>query len=182
MELSGLRRLAPSGGVVGGVVLVGWLCAVTCAVGLRAEDLRRAGGPGPVQKPSAYGEATRDESVDGFLRRFERASVGNDATVKADLYAEQMDRYFLKTHVTREFVYRDLLDWLSRGRLITSFRLTVLSDAGTGGGERTLVVRKEASWMDGGAMRVLVTRSQFILRRFGGEWKIVSERDYKPDR
>lgn len=157
---------------MGGCVLAapGWMAA-------QSGGERSAGGRG--QKPSAYGGVSQDTSVDGFLRRFERASVGNDANVKAELYAEQMDRYFLKTHVTREFVYRDLLNWLSRGRLITSFRLTVLSNEG-GDDERTLVVRKEASWIDGGAVRVLVTRSQFILRRVGGEWKIVSERDYKP--
>lgn len=107
--------------------------------------------------------------------------MANDANLKSELYAQLVDRYFLKTHVTREFVYRDLLDWLSRGRLITSFRLTVLSTEG-GGDERTLLVRKEASWIDGGSMRVLTTRSQFILRKIGSEWKIVSERDYKPER
>ena len=137
------------------------------------------GGPG--QKPSAYVGVSQDASVEGFLRKFERASVANDANVKAELYAEQMDRYFLKTHVTREFVYRDLLDWLSQGRLITSFRMTVLSSEGDEN-ERTLLVRKEASWIDKGAMRTLVTRSQFILRKVASDWKIVSERDYKPGR
>lgn len=130
--------------------------------------------------------------MDGFLREFEQASEANDANVKAALYAEVVDRYFLKTHVTREFVYRDLLDWLSRGRLITRFRLTVLSSERSGedtvqggreeaGEQRTLLVRKEAAWIAGGEKKTLSTRSQFILRRAGDGWKIVSERDYRPE-
>ncbi len=121
----------------------------------------------------------RDASVDEFLRRFERASEANDANLKAALYAEVVDRYFLKSHVTREFVYRDVLDWLSRGRLITRFRLTVLSQLGSAE-ERTLIVRKDAAWLAGGEKKVLSTRSQLVLRREGSAWRIVSERDYKP--
>jgi len=174
MEQSGSGWLAPRL-----LWVTGWMLAAApwCWGGAGGGSVAAELG----QKPSAYVGMSQDASVEGFLRKFERASIGNDANVKAELYAEQMDRYFLKTHVTREFVYRDLLDWLSRGRLITSFRLTVLSSEGDEN-ERTLLVRKEAAWMDGGAMRTLATRSQFILRKVGSEWKIVSERDYKPGR
>lgn len=121
---------------------------------------------------------TRDASVEAFLREFERASELNDANVKSALYAEAVDRYFLRTHVTREFVYKDVLDWLSRGRLITRFRLTVLGEEG-GGDERTLLVRKDAEWLEGGAKREFMGRSQLVLRRVSGVWRIVGERDYK---
>ncbi len=121
-----------------------------------------------------------DAVVERFLREFVAASEANDADRKAALYAEAMDRYFLKTHVTREFVYRDVLDWLSKGRRITRFRLTLLSAAGTGD-ERTLVVLKEAEWMKGEERLALANRSQFVLRRVGeGAWLIVSERDFRP--
>ena len=125
------------------------------------------------------GGVVREASVGRFLREFERASEANDANVKAALYAERVDRYFLKTDVTREFVYRDVLDWLSRGRLITRFRLTVLGEEGSGE-ERRLLVRKQASWIAGSERKELVTRSQLVLRRVGEGWRIVGERDYKP--
>jgi ketosteroid isomerase-like protein len=150
----------------------------------RAKPSAAVPGPGPVEpqarvaRPSA-GVGVRDGTVERFLREFERASEANDANVKAALYADEVDRYFLRTHVTREFVYRDVLDWLSRGRLITRFRLTVLSEEGSGA-ERTLVVRKEASWIAGGERKDLVVRSQLVLRRMGEVWRIVGERDYKP--
>ncbi len=172
------------------LVVVG-ASAFLVAVPVRAQSLGGGAGVlGLLQETPGRGAVVADASVDRFLRSFERAAVANDADQRSELYAESIDRYFLKTNVTREFVYRDLLDWLSRGRLITGFRLTVLSSEGGGGQtgaqgnlqDRTLVVRKEASWIDGGSMRVLVTRSQFILRRIGSDWKIVSERDYKPER
>ncbi len=125
------------------------------------------------------GTGAREPSVEAFLREFERASELNDANVKAALYGEVVDRYFLRTHVTREFVYRDVLDWLSRGRLITRFRLTVLGEDGEGD-QRTLLVRKDAEWLEGGAKREFMGRSQLVLRRVGGAWRIVGERDYKP--
>ncbi len=132
---------------------------------------------------AGVGVPATEASVDGFLREFERASEANDADGKAALYADVVDRYFLRTHVTREFVYRDVLAWLSGGRLITRFRLTVLSARGGQGAdgveERTLEVRKEASWIAGNERRELVTRSQLVLRRVGEGWKIVGERDYK---
>ncbi len=135
----------------------------------------------PAKPSAAVGAVARDTSVDRFLREFEVASEANDANAKAALYAEEVDRYFLRTHVTRDFVYRDVLDWLVRGRLITRFRLTVLS-AEERGGERTLLVRKDASWIAGQEKRVLSTRSQLVLKRYGDGWQIVSERDYKPGR
>ena len=181
MERSGYQRLAPTVLVIVGGMVLGCVCAAASPGSLVAQSPGGRVAAGQVQKPSAYGEVSEDASADRLLRQFEKASVADDANLKSELYAQLVDRYFLKTHVTREFVYRDLLDWLSRGRLITSFRLTVLSTEGRGD-ERTLLVRKEASWIDGGSMRVLTTRSQFILRKIGSEWKIVSERDYKPER
>ena len=165
----------------GGWVVLRWVALVLIAaagMGTAAAQSRAAGS-----KPSAaVGAGARDESVERFLRQFERASEANDANAKAALYAEKVDRYFLRTDVTREFVYRDVLGWLSRGRLIQRFRLTVLSEEGAGSGagtERTLMVRKEASWTEGGERRELVVRSQLVLRRFGEGWRIVVERDFK---
>ncbi len=133
--------------------------------------------------PATAGVVVGDVVVERFLREFVAASEANDADRKAALYAEQMDRYFLKLHVTREFVYRDVLDWLSKGRRITRFRLTLLSVAGAGAGageERTLMVLKEAEWIKGGEKLALANRSQFVLRRVKGVWLIVSERDFRP--
>ena len=158
----------------GGLVVRRWVALVLVAAGGIG-----AAAQGPAAKPSAaVGVGARDESVERFLRQFERASEANDANAKAALYAEKIDRYFLKTDVTRAFVYQDVLGWLSRGRLIQRFRLTVLSEVGAGS-ERTLMVRKDAAWMEGGERRELVVRSQLVLRRFGEVWRIVGERDYK---
>ncbi len=138
------------------------------------------GQAGSVEKPSAaFNQDTADPVAAGFLRDFVGAAEANDADRKAALYAAEVDRYFLKTHVTRDFVYRDVLDWLSKGRRISRFRMTLQSISGTGD-ERTLTVRKQAEWMNGGETRVLSNRSQFVLRRIGGEWKIISERDFNP--
>ena len=153
---------------------VAWLigCVLCAGVGVcRAQRL----------EPPAVAPGVRTSevpaSVEQFLRRFEQASEANDADRKSELYAEVVDRYFLRTHVTREFVYNDVLDWLRAGRLITRFRLTVLSVSGTGE-ERTLLVRKEASWIAGSDRKELVVRSQLVLRRAGAGWLIVGERDF----
>ncbi len=162
----------------------GCLLAVAALVPGRGFAGVGTGQAGSVEKPSAAlgaDQVSGDPVATRFLRDFVDAAEANDADRKAALYAGEVDRYFLKAHVTREFVYRDVLDWLSKGRRISRFRMTLQSVSGTGD-ERTLVVQKQAEWMNGAEARVLANRSQFVLRRIGGEWKIVSERDFNPVR
>lgn len=183
-ERCGLRALRAGLGCVAMLWCVGWGGNGGVAQVAEPQD---AGVPEPAVRGGVVGEAppatagvvVGDAVVERFLREFVAASEANDADRKAAFYAEAMDRYFLKTHVTREFVYRDVLDWLSKGRRITRFRLTLLSAAGAGE-ERTLMVLKEAEWIKGGEKLALANRSQFVLRRIGGVWLIVSERDFRP--
>lgn len=125
------------------------------------------------------GYVAEDEQIGLVLRRWQEAQLSNDAGLVAESYAPMVDRYFLKSHVNREFVRANLLVQQARGISLRNYQLrhVVIGHVD----EDDVEVHFSASFTvdSPGGVRTGDARTELKLHREEGDWKIVYERDYR---
>ncbi len=123
---------------------------------------------------------SEDEAIKATLRRWSAAMLLNDPHAEAEEYAPRMERYFLRKNVDKTFVEADKLAYLRRGNITDAFTIrdiTIEEET-----DRTAAVRllKDVSWQRGREGEThKVIRSLLHLERFGDEWKITGEQDFR---
>jgi ketosteroid isomerase-like protein len=126
---------------------------------------------------------TQSESseIAGTLSSWASAQAQNDAAKTADFYAEQVDRYFLKREVTREFVQADRQAFLDGGKRIQDYSIGELRFETNSRTTATVVLTKSWAILDlgGTAATQSSTRSRLWLKRTAEGWKINGEQDLK---
>ncbi len=133
-------------------------------------------GPGD-QTPAAL---TDDKQIALALHRWQEALLSNDARRIVPSYAPQLDRYFLQTHVTRDYVQRYMAREEDRGSWLLDYDLRDVNIAHDG--PDTAEVRFDAKFTVSAARgeRSGRARTELKMRREDGDWKIYSERDFRP--
>ena len=125
------------------------------------------------------GYVAEDEEIGLVLRRWQEAQLSNDAGQVALSYAPMVDRYFLRSHVNREFVRANLLVQQARGISLRSYTLRHI-EIGQVSGEDVEVHFLASFTVDSPeGERTGDARTELKLHREEGDWKIVYERDYR---
>ncbi len=127
--------------------------------------------------PVANGE---DSSISNALSAWARAEESNDPATLADCYAAEMDRYFLRRHVSREYV-RDYLTNLFRrdSRRVVTFVPKVVAFEDQSPDEVKVRLMKDVLTTDQQGTVEHLIRSVLYLKKEGSQWKIFSEQDLK---
>lgn len=134
--------------------------------------------PGP--KDVTPGAVTDDQEIRLALRRWQEALLSNDAKQIAPSYAEEVDRYFLRTHVDREFVYRYMAKQEDRGSWLLAYDLRDVQVEHAGADLAEVRFAAEFTVSTGKGERSGSARTELKMRREDGDWKIYSERDFRP--
>lgn len=106
--------------------------------------------------------------------------ASTDAAAQTSFYADHLDRYFLRTGVNRAFVLRDKQDFLRRGMRVRRFQLedVEIQDETSASARVRLVKHYVVDRPEPGASGERSVHSELQLKKFGGAWKIVAERDF----
>ncbi len=161
-----------------GVAVTAQDVPVVPATGARVSPVQEAvlpaedDGTGQVSSPAALGNR---------LEQWAASMRSTDATQQASFYAGHLDRYFLKTDVSHDFVLRDKADFLRRGKRVERFDLEdVAVQDQTDSAARIRLVKHyvvQAGPAQPAAERLV--RSELSLRKIDGTWEITGERDFK---
>ena len=127
-------------------------------------------------------QAVSDSQVEVFraLENWSKANESNDPTLLASCYTDQIDRYFLRVHVTNSFVHDYWDTWFKEhDSRVTVFKVRDV----TFDNETTTIVQlrlvKEVVTTDSKGSTERLTHSELHLNKVGSDWKISSERDFK---
>jgi ketosteroid isomerase-like protein len=144
--------------------------------------------PVPVENsnPSAAQPEVPQESepvpteVSRALDNWAKAYESNDATLIANCYADQVDRYFLRQNVTNAFVHDYMEAWFKdHDSRVTMFRIKDVVFQNETSTTVQLRLAKEVVTTNSKGAAERLTPSQLSLKKVAGEWKITSERDFK---
>ena len=104
-----------------------------------------------------------------------------DAERQASFYAGHLDRYFLKTDVSHDFVLRDKADFLRRGKRVEMFDLENVAVKDRTDSAARIRLVKHYVVQDGrsGPVAEKLVRSELSLEKIQGLWEITGERDFK---
>ena len=104
-----------------------------------------------------------------------------DAAQQASFYAGHLDRYFLKTDVSHDFVLRDKAEFLRRGKRVELFDLenVAVTDQTSSAARIRLVKHYVVQAGPSQQPSEKLVRSELSLRKIDGLWEITGERDFK---
>jgi hypothetical protein len=123
---------------------------------------------------NAYTEVSR--ALDNWAKAYE----SNDATLIANCYADQVDRYFLRQNVTNAFVHDYMESWLKdHDSRVIMFKIKDAAIYNQTPAYVQLRLVKEVVTKDSKGAVERFTPSELSLKRVAGEWKITGERDFK---
>lgn len=136
---------------------------------LRASPVSTVAAPDPARE------------VEHFLTNWSSAEADAGARQIGYFYAEDVNRYFLRRNVTRDYVVADHQAYLDRGRRARFFHVTNLRFDTLSANAASLSVVK--TWdevsRDETSATQKSTRSRLWLQRFPEGWKIVGEQDLR---
>jgi hypothetical protein len=144
--------------------------------------------PVPVENsnPSAAQPEVPQESepvpteVSRALDNWAKAYESNDATLIANCYADQVDRYFLRQNVSNAFVHDYMESWLKdHDSRVIMFKIKDAAIYNQTPAYVQLRLVKEVVTKDSKGAVERFTPSELSLKRVAGEWKITGERDFK---
>ena len=125
------------------------------------------------------GQITDDKEVSLALGRWQKAMLTNDSAEIAPSYAPHVNRFFLKTQVSRDFV-RDYLERdEERGTRLTRYDLEDVTMRHLKPDEVEVDYRANFAVSTPDKDRTGDAHTTLILKRLEGDWKIVYERDFK---
>jgi len=134
---------------------------------------------------SAYTPDSQEQPFDmaaltRALENWAKANESNDPTLLANCYAEQVDRFFLRTNVTNTFVHDYWDTWFKEhDSRVTMFKIKDATFENKATATVTLRLDEEVvTTSSRGAVERLIP-AQLSLKKIGGEWMITSERDFK---
>ena len=123
---------------------------------------------------NAYTEVSR--ALDNWAKAYE----SNDATLIANCYADQVDRYFLRQNVTNAFVHDYMESWLKdHDSRVIMFKIKDAAIYNQTPAYVQLRLVKEVVTKDSKGAVERFTPSELSLKKVAGEWKITGERDFK---
>lgn len=122
-----------------------------------------------------------DAALGDRLEQWAASMRSTDATQQASFYAGHLDRYFLKTDVSHDFVLRDKEDFLRRGKRVELFDLenVAVKDRTDSAARIRLVKHYVVLAGRAGPASEKMVRSELSLRKIDGTWEITGERDFK---
>lgn len=125
--------------------------------------------------------ASSDGALGDRLEQWAASMRSTDAAQQASFYAGHLDRYFLKTDVSHDFVLRDKADFLRRGKRVESFDLenVAVADRTDSAARIRLVKHYVVLASRAGPASEKMVRSELSLRKIDGTWEITGERDFK---
>ena len=130
--------------------------------------------PAKVASGNVYIEVAR------ALDSWAKAQESNDATLIANCYADQVDRYFLRQNVTNTFVHDYMEAWLKdHDSRVIMFKVKNAALYNQTPAYVQLTLTKDVVVSDSKGAAEHLTPSELSLRKVAGEWKITSERDFK---
>lgn len=134
--------------------------------------------------PASVAEAlsvSSDAALGDRLEQWAASMRSTDATQQASFYAGHLDRYFLKTDVSHDFVLRDKADFLRRGKRVELFDLenVAIKDQTDSAARIRLVKHYVVLAGRAGPASEKMVRSELNLRKIDGTWEITGERDFK---
>ena len=121
-----------------------------------------------------------DQTITQTLSGWKSAMASNNSETQAAFYAENVDKYFLRRNVTRDYVRSDKQAFLNAGRRLQSFNMSDIGIQVTSSGA---LVSLTKSWVlldpTSTAAKARTTRSRLWLKATPGGWKISGEQDLK---
>jgi hypothetical protein len=132
---------------------------------------------GPIYSEPQNGVDTN--AITSLVTRYASAMLANDPQAEARVYAEHVDKYYLRSDVDNEFVRDDKQAFLDHGNRITSLRLADLAVEDQTPITASVRYTREVSWVNGSTSTHKNIRSLLHLRRFDEGWKIVYEQDFR---
>jgi hypothetical protein len=114
------------------------------------------------------------------LESWAKAQESNDATLIANCYADQVDRYFLRQNVTNTFVHDYMEAWLKdHDSRVIMFKIKNAAIYNQTPAYVQLRLTKDVVVTDSKGAAEHLTPSELSLKNVAGEWKITSERDFR---
>ena len=133
----------------------------------------------PSSAAETPGQITEDREVGLALRRWRTALLTNDSAQIAPSYAVHVNRFFLKTQVSRTFV-RDYMERdEERGTRLTKYNLQDLAIRHVKPDEVEITFHADFAVSTPKTDRVGSARTTLMMRMEEGDWKIFYERDFK---
>ena len=125
------------------------------------------------------GQVTEDKEIGLALQRWQNALLTNDSAQIAPSYAAHVNRYFLRTQVSRSYV-RDYMERdEERGTRLTKYELHDMSIDHVKRDEVEVHFVANFAVSTPTDDKIGQTRTLLMLRREDGDWKIFYERDLK---
>ncbi len=137
-----------------------------------------AKGPAPAPAPGSPGYITEDRQIGLVLRRWQTALLSNDAAQVAPSYAASVERYFLRTDVSRAYVHDYMSKEETRGTTLMTYDLRDMTIEHVNADEVDVRFVANFSVNAPKGMRTGSARTLLKLRREDGDWKIFYERDF----
>ena len=129
-------------------------------------------------------EVPQDPTIEETLDRWAAALAQNDVSTEIRFYGPEVDPYFRKHHVSRQFIEADKKTLFDRGVRLTSYQVRDLFITMNSPDEAIVLLTKEWQTQEG-AEYARTTRSRLHMKRLNQDWKIVGEQDLRaeqPDR
>ena len=132
--------------------------------------------PVDAEKP---GWITENEQIQLVLRRWQTALLSNDAAQVAPSYSASVERYFLQTGVSRNYVREYMRAEEARGLQLMSYDLRDVQIEHVSAGEVDVRFVAKFTVRTPNEERSGSARTLLKLRPEDGDWKIFYERDYR---
>ncbi len=135
-----------------------------------------AGSPAPIVRGQP---AANPQEISTVLGQWTQAMLSNDPNREAACYAPQLDRYFLRSGVTQDYVRQYLLAFHARGSTFTQFGLSNLLTSPQPDGSVEVSFNKDVALATPTGPKHESTHSRLRLKRIDDAWRITSERDFR---
>jgi hypothetical protein len=137
--------------------------------------------PSPSTETENTATPTTDDvsAITEAVNRYASAMLANDPDAEAKAYAAHVERYFLKSDVDNAFVRDDKQAFLDHGNRITALKLHDLSVEDRTPTTASVRYVRDVAWVNGSTSTKKDIRSLLHLQKLGGDWKIVSEQDFR---
>ena len=133
----------------------------------------------PDDIPKAATNPSELQQVNAALGQWTQAMLSNDPDREAASYAPHLDRYFLQSDVSRDFVRHYLTQVRDGGTTFTQYDISNLLTIPEPDGSVQARFNKEATFATPTGPKHQTTHSVLTLRPIDGTWKITSERDFR---
>ncbi len=131
--------------------------------------------PAPIVRELPPGDL---QEINTALRQWTQAMLSNDPNREAACYAPELDRYFLRSGVTQDFVRQYLTAFHNGGSTFTAFNISDIQARPEPDGSAEVRFNKEVELATPSGPKHQALHSTLHLKRINGAWKITSERDF----